>query len=316
MHLLAHPALVVLSALVMAPFTNAQLVAVGPFSGTYHEEFRSASYSSCVPQRLFHGRADLCTPGRNGLMVTFAWMQYVGYTMYPHNGSAWFAGTTQGTAHLTLDVPAQRVGGYFGTVGYLAGGVAKLYGSSDQLLGTLPMAAPRGGWAWNGWDAGNGPKIARIELIANDPYNGGSMICMDELEYSPALPIEFFGSACEGEDGPPDFRVTGTVGLGNTITFSVTNTAASGQVLYAGFSSTTWAGQPLPFDLVLIGAPGCTILTSLDLQVAGGPVAPVTVPIPNSPQLLGLRSYWQALLLGDPNLVSVVTTNAVAITLL
>lgn len=65
----------------------------------------------------------------------------------------------------------------------------------------------------------------------------------------------------------------------------------------------------------LINAPGCAVLTSLDVQVGGGGVAPLSVTIPSSPQLIGLNSYWQALLLGDPNGVPVVTTSAAAISL-
>jgi hypothetical protein len=116
---------------------------------------------------------------------TFGWLLYC--AIYPHNGSNGLFGSAFGPADFTFDVPAQRFGGYFGTNGYLPGGIANFYDTNDQLLASLAITAPACTWAWNGWDAGLGPKIKRVELIGNDPYNGGGLLQMDDMEYDPAV---------------------------------------------------------------------------------------------------------------------------------
>ncbi len=133
-----------LSALFLSALATAQIATVGPFAGAFQEEFETESYSSCVPGRVFRNRADLCTPGYSGVLVTYGWYLYYGYAMYPRRDSHSFAGTTRGHANLVFDTPVQRFGAYFGTVGYLAGGVAWFFDEQDRPIATLPITAPRG----------------------------------------------------------------------------------------------------------------------------------------------------------------------------
>ena len=304
-----------LAILVASGPSTAQITVIAPFTGIYTEEFETLSYSACVPGRIFKGHGDVCTPGHSGCLVTSSWLIYVGYIMYTHNASNGFFGTTLGYANMVFDTPVQRFGGYFGTPGYLAGGIAKFYDSGNGLLATLPITAPRGAWAWNGWDAGLGAKIKRVEMFANDPYNGGALICIDDAEIDPYTGLQYFGSSCSGSLGNPTLRVTGALGLGNTLTFTVTNSAAPLAQLWLGFSTTTWNGLNLPLDLALIGVPSCFVNVSLEALIYSGALTPLQVPIPVLPVLLGATSYWQCALLNDPSNKLVVMTKGAAITL-
>ena len=67
--------------------------------------------------------------------------------------------------------------------------------------------------------------------------------------------------------------------------------------LIVGASNTLWAGASLPLDLTPFGAPGCTLLTGLNLLLpaatdASGNAA-LTLPIPNNPALIGLQVFFQ-----------------------
>jgi hypothetical protein len=305
-----------LSLFACSAFATAQISTTGTFTGTVTEEFETQSMSnSCVPGRVFLAQADLCTPAVNGCMITYGWLLYVGYAMYPHNQSNSFFGTTLGHAMLTFDTPAQRFGGFFGTVGYLAGGVATFYDSADNVLATLPITAPRGNWAWNGWDAGAGAKIKRVEMVANDPYNGGALLCIDDAEYDPYGAVAYFGSGCSGSLGTPSLRATGPFGIGETLAFAVTNTAAPIAALYAGLDNATWHGQPLPLSLAFAGAPGCSLLISPDVGMYFGPTGSMPVAIPRLSILRGVTIYWQCALFGDPGGHAAVTTRGAAVTL-
>jgi len=167
---------------------SAQLTTTGTFTGVYHEEFEqqlSYPWPQCLPNRIFSNHGDACTPLGGYCVETFGWLLYC--SIYPHNGSNGLFGSAQGPVEFTLDVPAQRVGGYFGTNGYLPGGWVDFYDASNNLLGTQLITAPACAWAWNGWDAGTGAPIARFVVWANDPYNGGALMQMDDFEMDPAV---------------------------------------------------------------------------------------------------------------------------------
>lgn len=185
----------VLSVLILSASASAQITPIGAFVGAQQEEFETLLNNpvQCIPGRVFNNHGDLCTPLGPYCIDTFGWLLYC--AIYPHNGSNGLFGSAQGPADFTFDTPAQRFGGYFGTNGYLAGGVADFYDAGDNLIAFhVPVTAPNCAWAWNGWDAGSGPKIKRVELFANDPYNQGGLLQMDDMEYDPA------GAASPGTD--------------------------------------------------------------------------------------------------------------------
>ena len=285
-----------LPALFLATVATAQLQPVGPFTGTLHEEFETESYSSCVPGRVFRNHADLCTPGYSGLIVTYGWYLYYGYAMYPRGDSHSFAGTTRGHANLVFDTPVQRFGAYFGTVGYLAGGVAWFFDDQDRLLTTLPISAPRGGWAWNGWDAGHGgTKIKRVEMIANDPYNGGALLCMEDAEMDIAV-----GTITRRPIGCGTLTVaaTGLPVIGETITFTLAGPPAP-----RGFVvGTPIAALPIP------ACPTCRL--GVDGFVLAG--SRFVLDIPNNPVFLDANVGAQGFALtSGPCLGSVAISDAI-----
>lgn len=249
---------------------TAQLTPTGPFTGFYQEGFETQSYTSCVPARVFQNHGDFCTPGHSGVLVTYGWLLYVGYAEYPRNGSNSFAGTTLGHGWFTFDAPVQRFGAYFGTVGYLAGGIANFYDANHVLIGTMPITAPRGGWAWNGWDVGHGgAKIQQIEVIANDPYNGGALICIDDAEVDVSV-----GSITTTTLGCGTLPITagGLPVPGDTISLSLpTSTAFQGFVI----------GQPIA-PQPIAACPGCQV------GVSGFTAASrsLSIDVPNSPTFL------------------------------
>lgn len=250
----------------------AQLTPVGPFAATFVEEFETQSYSQCVPGRVFDDRGDFCTPGHNGVLVTFGWYLYYGYAMYPRNQSNSFAGTTLGHGWFTFDTPVQRFGAWFGTVGYLAGGVARFYDENHALIGSQPLAAPRGNWAWNGWDVGHGgAKIKQVELIGNDPYNGGALICVEDAQID--VSVGSITSRPLGCGGLP-ITATGIPVIGDTVTFALPASAA-----FQGFV----VGSPIPAQ-PLAPCPGC------QLGVQGVTLAGTSfvLDVPNDPAFLDL----------------------------
>ena len=86
--------------------------------------------------------------------------------------------------------------------------------------------------------------------------------------------------------------------IGQTFQLTVGNLGAAPFALVVhGLSTTLWNGVPLPVDLGLLGLPGCTLRTSVDLlQVAGATAgsAAVSLAIPLQPNLLDFRLHCQA----------------------
>jgi len=71
-----------------------------------------------------------------------------------------------------------------------------------------------------------------------------------------------------------------------------------------GTSRTNYLGIPLPFDLALLGAPGCIVETSIDFQtpLAGDPAghAVYWASVPYAPALEGASFYVQAIVVDFP----------------
>ncbi len=112
---------------------------------------------------------------------------------------------------------------------------------------------------------------------------------------SPLANYTRYGNGCPGggstgATGLPEF------GRGFAIELAGARPNAPAFVLL-GVSNVVHGGMPLPFDLTPLGAPGCTLLTSIEdaLQVvtdAQG-AARVAFTIPNEPELAGFHLYHQ-----------------------
>ncbi|MEM7205341.1 MAG: M12 family metallo-peptidase [Planctomycetota bacterium] len=118
---------------------------------------------------------------------------------------------------------------------------------------------------------------ATRQVIAN--YRGGC--------------VEPFGTGCAGDIGAMDSTSPGD-------TYRVLGQSPAGVgSLFIGASKATWNGLPLPLDLGLVGATGCTIEASPDAALWTGSMPTsgswivIPVSIPSNPALVGARLYHQ-----------------------
>ncbi len=126
------------------------------------------------------------------------------------------------------------------------------------------------------------------------------------------------GPGCAGTNGVPTLWSTAPA-LGATVTLTCTSLRpGNAAVFLIGFSSTTWAGAPLPVSLLPLGMPGCIGYTSADLfvpvlQSTGS--AATTLAMPTAATSLGASLHLQVL--GqDPgiNAFGAVARNALTLT--
>ncbi|MCR9244543.1 MAG: hypothetical protein NXI31_05890, partial [bacterium] len=105
-----------------------------------------------------------------------------------------------------------------------------------------------------------------------------------------------FGSGCLGSAGVPTLTASTLPSQrpvpGNTFRVRLTNVPAALRFGAIGFSTTTYAGTPLPADLGTLGAPGCQLRVSIDI------VTTLFTPdwdlqLTNSPVLLGFIIHQQ-----------------------
>ena len=104
-----------------------------------------------------------------------------------------------------------------------------------------------------------------------------------------------YGTGC----GTLEIATDGVPKVGNathamTLKGADANTAA---FLVVGFSNTNWLGIPLPLDLIVLFAPGCSLYASLDIvktaTTDGSGKASIPLPIPNNPALANVSVYSQ-----------------------
>jgi hypothetical protein len=171
---------VVVTWLSLASLSFAQITAIGPFQGAAQEGFESLSsptFETCVPQRVFNSRGDLCSL-LGGIVVTTSWSFFC--KVDPIEGE-FLAGSTGSSAVLTFDEPVRRFGGYFAKNVGTPDATAEIYGVDGVLLATSVMTIPDDcTWAWSGWDSFGGPPIGRVLFTSN--AFGGGFVMMDALE--------------------------------------------------------------------------------------------------------------------------------------
>ena len=96
----------------------------------------------------------------------------------------------------------------------------------------------------------------------------------------------------------PSISTVGTPRLNKTIGFTVSKapTRATAMLLF-GQSNRIWQSRVLPLDLSPLGAPGCAMQVSPDVILLGFTdsvgFASVTLQVPASPSLLGVRFFNQ-----------------------
>lgn len=124
----------------------------------------------------------------------------------------------------------------------------------------------------------------------------------------------FFGPGCAGSLPVSSQTCTSRPITGGTMSIGCDNLPLGVGVMVVGASNTISGFGPLPFDLGILGAPGCPLRVSLDATdtVLGvAPTATWNFGIPNNPTLAGIVLYNQLAVL-DPvaNAFGIVMGNA------
>lgn len=200
----------------------------------------------------------------------------------------------------------------------IGAGYARIFsGRTGEVLLTLAGGAPLDafGVACAGTGDLNGDGFSEFVVGANgaDPAGITDAGRASVLSYA-GIPAgsSTFGSGCPGQGGYSPAILTGggaPTSSGNpSFRILLTRARPSASIaLEAGYSSTNWAGIPLPFNLASYGMPACTQLVSPDYfflgyTTSGGPGqgrAGIPLPIPADPSLSGATGFLQWLVV-DP----------------
>lgn len=163
----------------IAGSVSASIVPTSAFTGEYRENF-SAFATGFRPNGLsaMGGVSTLSSATSSGLLPTTSW-SFTG-TINPHSDRIFLGNYAAGT-DWAFNTTVYKFGGYFGTnANTLAGGTATFYDSSNTVIGTMPIDAPRLSWAWNGWESTT--PIARVRVALNG-WNG-AFLMQDSMEAS------------------------------------------------------------------------------------------------------------------------------------
>ncbi|MBK8975021.1 MAG: hypothetical protein IPM29_03775 [Planctomycetes bacterium] len=144
------------------------------------------------------------------------------------------------------------------------------------------------------FDAGSDPTMARL-------YSSSPTAATGTLERNLGIVMGFRALT---HTAVPALYSTNTPMINDQFRVRVSQARASAAAfVFLGGSSTSWGGSALPMDLGWLGAPGCTLLTSLDdvqgfaINSAGN--GSFVYDIPNTIYLLGVRT-WHQVMIADP----------------
>lgn len=152
--------------------------------------------------------------------------------------------------------------------------------------------------------AGNGPWL--IAGLGGDGVdNRAFRVELTSLEVTPSAGYGTFGAGCAGALGEPWLQAaTGSLPvLGGTFAVDVGNLPTDLGIMALGLSNSVSGGTPLPFDLAVLGMPGCELLVDpvvLDTLVGAGHAATWTWQVPSAPSLAGLAFFNQAFAFDPP----------------
>lgn len=166
----------------------ATIILIGPFTGTTTEGFESnpllCKQKTCVPGRIFNGRADLCVSGDTAgagdctIAASLKWGEFPAMAPKAGLGFLWTQTTNYPSScvDIIFDEPVSRFGGYFGSWSIVAELDFTFYAEDGTLIqkihdGNSPANSV---WTWQGFDfSGSGP-VKRVR-IGNSAWFGVSM---------------------------------------------------------------------------------------------------------------------------------------------
>jgi len=107
-----------------------------------------------------------------------------------------------------------------------------------------------------------------------------------------------FGQACGPRGALPRTGSIGVPTLGKSYQITVSGAQPSAPTFFAlGTSDTQWPPYKLPFDLTILGAPGCSLLCSYNVAIqkmtSNSGTATQTITVPNNPWLIGQSIFNQ-----------------------
>lgn len=212
---------------------------VGPFVGQQSEDFEGPQvlFTQCMPNGVFNGNAQMCTPNNTGCHTTTGWSFFC--VIQPAYSNVFFFGSAGGAVEFTFNQPATKFGGYFGTNSGTADATVDFYDASNALIGSVTAAIPADcSWNWQGWSLTTG--ASRIVVTGLNPWGGG-FIDMDALEVDftsvPSVPTPYCtsGTSTNGCSASISANVNPNVAHSNGCVISVNGVEGqkSGILFYA-----------------------------------------------------------------------------------
>ncbi|MBM4059912.1 MAG: PKD domain-containing protein [Planctomycetes bacterium] len=310
------------SRLCRGPFTTSQQVVLAPSSVAYMTGSTSTSSSSWIgglfDVSVTHpGGISVCgvTVRPGGLVAPMNVAVYVAPDTYvgkDTNASLWRLVATAtalpaaAPGSIALNPPFYLPAGNFGMAVYIGqpGGV-----STSMTHNSVPTTGHPGPISTPDVILFPNPAAAP-GMIRTGLFGGGTLnprIWNGTLHYSACGTggdpgFGFFGAGCAGSLGITNLRHAGRPRIGSTLTVNYDNLPLAAAIIFMGFSNTNSLFGPLPLDLGVYGAPGCSARVSTDATLfllGAGNAAAWNFGIPNVANLVGVLMYHQALVL-DP----------------
>lgn len=219
---------------------SAQVASIPQFTGSNSEGFESApvSFVHCIPQRVFDDNGDMCAPGFCSTVPSWSFA----CTMFPHGGARFF-GSSGGATTITLDQPAFRFGGWFGTNCGVADATVTFFDASGASIASTPISIPADcSWSWHGWTVVGGAPITSIS-IAGNYFNHGYMM-LDDLEVdfgSGAQPTAYCTSGTSSNGCVASISANANPNVAHSNACQITVASVAGQrtgILFYGLAPT------------------------------------------------------------------------------
>jgi hypothetical protein len=161
------------------------------------------------------------------------------------------------------------------------------FGASTSFSAQIPAA-----WL------NSGPNT--LYLYNRDLGGGYSAVLYScKLTISPCTPFLTYGAGCG--DPPPSLLMRDRPEIGSSFELRIASRNVFIPALtLLGLSDAFWNGVTLPFDLTPVGASGCRLLASIDMQLpvvltdASGE-ATIALSVPNDPALVDQALYFQTI---------------------